>query len=74
MSNEYSRSDRINLGPNCLLDTGGGGYFARSVAERLACWMCVCDNLQCVARVVLLDVQYVVSLDVHLQNVVFLDV
>ena len=25
VSNEHSRSDRINLGPNCSLNTGGGG-------------------------------------------------
>ena len=25
LCNEHSRSDRINLGPNCSLDTGGGG-------------------------------------------------
>ena len=25
VSNERSRSDRINVGPSCSLDTGGGG-------------------------------------------------
>ena len=27
VSNEHSCSDRVNLGPNCLLDTGGGGGY-----------------------------------------------
>ena len=27
VSNEHPRSDRINLAPNCSLDTGVGGYY-----------------------------------------------